>query len=85
MRLPGEQLATAGTILIRGQALINPAKFLEDVLGIIAKVVAHVDTAPEAELGQIHARMSFKEGKDRDQLIKLVTGVAFEEMPAMGG
>ncbi len=85
VRLPGDQFAAAGTFLIRGQALINPAKFLEDVLGMIAKVSAYIEAAPEAEAGQMHARMSFKEGKDRDQLIKLVTGVAFEEMPTMGG
>ena len=85
VRMPGEQLAAASTFMIRGQAVINPAKFLDDVLGMIAKVAAYVETAPESEVSLIHGRMSFKEGKDRDQLIKLVTGVAFEEMPTMGG
>ncbi|GDY11563.1 hypothetical protein LBMAG53_04410 [Planctomycetota bacterium] len=85
VRMSGEQVGFAGTFTIRGHAIINPAKFLEDVLGMIAKVSAYVDTAPETEIGPIHARLIFKEGKDRDQLIKLVTGAAFEEMPTMGG
>jgi hypothetical protein len=85
VRTPANQAASSPTFVIQGQVLINPTKFLEDVLGIIAKVSTYLDFAPEAELGLMHARMEFKESHDKDQFIKLVTGLAFEEMPTMGG